>query len=222
MNRHSSFRRSIAARAIAFGLGAFGLVSNALADCGLSGWFNEPTTLQDMTPAGGLMPAFFRPGAGRFVRVSDDDQRNASIVGMWRITLVSDGTAYPAYIPFGAVVDFGTQQWHSDGTEFLISGGRAPSTGDVCMGVWEQTGHRTYKLKHIALAYASSDTPAAQGGPVVPAAYVGPGIIREVVTVSASGKTFEGTFTIDQYAKDEVTLLQHIAGKVVGTRVTVD
>ena len=222
MNRHSSIWRSFAARAFAVGLGACGLVSNALAGCGLSSWVNEPTTLQDMTPAGGLMPAFFRPGGGGFVRVSDDDQRNTSIVGMWRITLVSDGTAYPAHIPFGAVVDFGTQQWHSDGTEFLISGGKAPSTGDVCMGVWEQTGHRTYKLKHIGLAYASSDTPAAQGGPVVPAAFVGPGLIRQVVTVSASGKTFEGTFTIDQYAKDEVTLLQHIAGKVVGTRVTVD
>jgi hypothetical protein len=33
---------------------------------------------------------------------------------------------------------------------------------------------------------------------------------------------FEGTFTLDQYAKDETTLLQHIAGKVVGKRVTVD
>jgi hypothetical protein len=223
MNRHSSFRRSIGARAIAFSLGALGLASNALAGCGRWDSFNEPPTLQDMKPAAGLMPAVFRPDAGRFVRVSGDEgESDANIVGMWTITLVSDGTAYPAYIPLGAVVDFGTQQWHSDGTEFLISGGRAPSTGDVCMGVWEHTGHRTYKLKHLTLAYASSDTPPAQGGPVVPAAFVGPGIIREVVTVSPSGKTFAGTFTIDQYAKDGVTLLQHIGGKVVGTRVTVD
>jgi hypothetical protein len=168
------------------------------------------------------MSALYHPGADGFVRVSDDEQRDAGIVGLWRVTLISDGTAYPVHIPFGAVVDFGTQQWHSDGTEFLISGGRAPSTGDVCMGVWERVGNSTYKLKHIALAYASSDTPASQGGPVVPAAFVGPGIIREVVTMSPSGKTFEGTFTVDQYAKDEVTLLQHIAGKIVATRFTVD
>jgi hypothetical protein len=38
------------------------------------------------------------------------------------------------------------------------------------------------------------EAPLSQGGPVVPAAYVGPAIIREVVTVSSSGKTFEGTF----------------------------
>lgn len=223
MSRRFSFRRSIGARAIAFGLGAFGLASTALAGCGLTDSFSEPPHPRYIEPAtGGLMPALYRPGSARFIRVADDHDRNASVVGLWRVTLVSDGTAYPAQIPFGVVVDFGTQQWHSDGTELLISGGRAPSSGDVCMGVWEPAGHRTYKLKHIALAYASSDTPAAQGGPVVPAAYVGPGIIREVVTVSASGKTFEGTFTIDQYAKDEVTLLQHVAGKIVGDRVTPD
>jgi predicted small lipoprotein YifL len=221
MNGISLSRQALARCAVALGLGAAG-VGHAIAGCGLSGPLAIPPANWSMSQAGGLLGAVYRPGAERFLPVADDDQRNSSIVGMWRITLVSDGTAYPAYIPPGAVVDFGTQQWHSDGTEFLISGGRAPSTGDVCMGVWESVGHRTYKLKHIALAYASSDTPASQGGPVVPAAYVGPGIIRQLVTVSASGKTFEGTFTIDQYAQDEVTLLQHVAGKIVGTRVTVD
>ena len=82
------------------------------------------------------------------------------------------------------------------------------------MGVWEQTGNRTYKLKHVALAYASSDTPPALGGPVSPAVFVGAAIIRETVTLSRSGDSFEGTFTLDQYARDETTLLQqrHKAG----------
>lgn len=203
------------------------LASPAVAGCGR---FEPPATPSTMDDSGlrpsaaGLMPALYRPGAASFVRVSDDERRDRGygIVGMWRITMVSDGTAYPVPIPYGAVVDFGTQQWHSDGTEILVSGGRAPSTGDVCMGVWEQVGHRTYRLKHFAMSYASSDTPTQQGGPVVPAAYVGPGIIRETVTVSPSGKSFEGTFTIDQYAKDEVTLVQHIAGKITGTRFMVD
>jgi hypothetical protein len=223
MHTRSAYRLSFEAHAIALGFGVFGLVSNALAGCGLPGPFSEPRSLQDLKPAAaGLTPALYRPGTGGFVRVFDDGDRNAGIVGLWKVTLVSDGTAYPGPVPFGAVVDFGTQQWHSDGTELLVSGGRAPSTGDVCMGVWEPAGHGSYKLKHVALAYASSDTPTSQGGPVVPAAYVGPTIIREHVTLSASGKTFEGTFTIDAYAKDEVTLLEHIAGKVVGTRVTLD
>jgi hypothetical protein len=216
-------RRSACGFALAVGLGAFGLASQAIAGCTVPGLSGErPFAPAETQSGGGFMSALYRPGAGRFIRVSDDAQERDGIVGMWRVTLVSDGTAYPAPIPFGALVDFGTQQWHSDGTEFLISGGRAPSTGDVCMGVWEPMGRRTYKLKHLALAYASSDTPPTQGGPVVPAAYIGPGIIGETVTLSGSGKTFEGTFTIDQYARDEVTLLQHIAGKIVGTRFTVD
>jgi hypothetical protein len=167
----------------------------------------------------GMMPALYRPGA-ELLMVSDYDQHN-SIVGMWRVTSISDGTAYPVVIPFGAVLDFGTQQWHGDGTEFLISGARAPSTGDVCMGVWEQIGPRTFKLKHIALAYNSSDT-APPVGPVSPATFVGPAIIKEVVTLDHSGDAFEGSFTLDQYAQDEVTLLEHVGGKVTGTRFKVD
>jgi hypothetical protein len=196
--------------------------SQAMAGCSWLDRTGSPTPASQEYSPPRFIPAVYRPGAEGFVRVSDDHQHGAGIVGLWRVTFVSDGTAYPHPVPFGAVVDFGTQQWHSDGTELLVSGGRAPSTGDVCMGVWEHVSGRTYKLKHIALAYASSDTPASQGGPVAPAAYVGPGIIRETVTLSASGSTFEGTFTIDQYARDEVTLLQHIAGKIVGMRFTVD
>jgi hypothetical protein len=119
------------------------------------------------------------------------------------------------------VFDFGTVQWHNDGTELMISGGRPPSTGDVCMGVWEQTGPFTYKLKHVALAWVSSDTPPPLG-PVSPAVFVGPAIIRELITLSHSRDSYEGTFTLDQYASDETTLLEHISGTITGTRITVD
>ena len=140
------------------------------------------------------------------------------IVGTWRFTWTSDGTAYPQSIPFGAQVDFGTHQWHSDKTEIFTSGGRAPSSGDVCMGVWKQTGRFTYKLKHIALAWLSSDsTPSS-----TPATYLGPAIITESVTLSRTGDSYEGTFMLDQYAKDEITVIEHISGKVEATRFTVD
>ena len=226
MNRKMMSRQYVRFTALA-GLICLGSVmaGQAVAGCSQFAPAGPPAPTEDMQvrPGGaGFMSAVYRPGAEAFIKVFDEDRHDASVVGMWRVKFVSDGTAYPAYIPLGVVVDFGTQQWHSDGTEFLISGGRAPSTGDVCMGVWEQIGHRTFKLKHIALAYASSDTPPSQHGPVVPAAYVGPAMIRQTVTVSASGKTFEGTFTIDQYAQDEVTLLQHVAGKIVGTRFSLD
>ena len=149
------------------------------------------------------------------------DGSNAGIVGMWRLSFYSDGTAYPTQIPKGVMVDFGISQWHPDKTEFLISGGRAPSTSDVCMGVWKQSGRSSYELKHIGLSYVSGDTPPPLG-PVVPAVFVGPAIIKQFVTLSRSLNRYEGDFTIDQYGVDEKMLLQHIAGRVVATRFTAD
>jgi hypothetical protein len=216
--------RSIQKTVLALALGSAGLLAAGQADagCGMPEIMAPPAAGRDEAPAM-LMRAVYRPATGGFIRVSDQDDGSAtaSIVGTWRFTFVSDGTAYPQPIPYGATVDFGTQQWHGDHTEFTISGGRAPSTGDVCMGQWKQVGERTYKLNHLALAYVSSDTPPPVG-PVVPAAYLGPAIITETVTVSRDGNKMQGHFTIDQYAKDEVTLLEHIAGSVAGTRLTVD
>jgi hypothetical protein len=114
-------------------------------------------------------------------------------------------------------------QWHDDGTEIMISGGRAPSTGDVCMGVWEQVGPFTYKLKHLALAWVSADTPPSMGGPgPSPAQFLGPAIIRQLVTLSQSRDVYQGGFTLDQYNADESVLLVHVSGTITGTRVTVD
>lgn len=219
--------RAVCKTLLAASVGISGLLGalQASAGCGApgvmpsEGWLNLPTAISGDYFAGAVSAAVYRPGSERLSRVSDnDDRHSAGIVGTWRFNLVSDGNAYPVPIPYGAPVDFGTQQWHSDGTEFIISGGRAPSSGDVCMGVWEQTGPRTYQMKHIALAYLSSDsTPAAS-----PAKYLGPAILHEKVVLSASGKSFEGTFTIDQYAKDEVTLIEHISGKVIASRFTLD
>ena len=147
-----------------------------------------------------------------------DQSFHDSIAGLWKVTFTSDGTAYPGAIPAGVEFDFGTVEWHPDGTEIMISGGRAPSTGSVCMGAWKKTGSRTFKLVHIGLAWSSADSvPAA-----TPAVYLGPGSILETITLSPSGNSYEGPFTIDQYAADGTTLLEHIGGTIKGTRVTAD
>ena len=206
------------ALAVAFG-GAGCLFSAwAAASCGQA---PTPGPERDLAPwAAGLTPALYRPGdAPAQVRVVDlGDLLPAGIVGLWRFKFISDGTAYPAQIPYGALVDFGTTQWHSDGTEFMISGGRAPSTGDVCMGVWEQTGHHTYKMRHIALGWVGPDSMPPAAKP----AYGGPSILTEKVTLSDKGDTFTGSFTIDVYATDETTLLQHIGGSITATRFKVE
>lgn len=204
MSERSALQRSIGNYLVVLGLGVAGATAAGQASAGCS-----------MFPGHGAAPSSWtepnkNPG--------QPHSKHTGIVGMWKVSLVSDGTAYPTIIPAGVPLDFGTTQWHSDGTEFLISGGRAPSTGDVCMGVWEAVGPATYKLKHLALAYASSDS----NPPAIPAAFVGPGILQETVTLSPTGDSYEGTFTIDQYGPDGVTLIEHIGGTVTGVRFTVD
>jgi hypothetical protein len=122
-----------------------------------------------------------------------------SIVGMWAVKFVSGGKQ----------IDFGYSVWHSDGTEFLNSGGRAPATQNYCLGVWTQTGAQTYRLNHLALSYDTSGN------------LNGRAQIRENVRLASDGLSFSGPFTIDVFdPKTGTTRLQHVAGTITGKRVT--
>ena len=144
----------------------------------------------------------------RFLLV-DNDSDNAAIVGMWSVIFfLSDGKT---------VQDFGYQQWHSDGTELMNSGGHDPATGNWCMGVWAETGRNSYKLNHYALSYDKTTGTLAV---VVN--------IKEQVTVGHNGNSFSGTFTLNVYPYDAATgttattPVQTITGPVSGTRVMVN
>jgi len=132
--------------------------------------------------------------------------REPSIVGFWHVKFVSKGSAG---IMDGTEVDAGYSQWHSEGTEIMNSAGRAPDTGNFCLGVWEQVGKREYKLNHFAAAW---DPVANQ--------LTGPGNIREQVTLDRDGDKFNGSFTIDQY-DEKLNLLGHVVGLITGTRISV-
>src|SRR3569833_3691939 len=93
----------------------------------------------------------------------------------------------------------------------MNSGGRAPATENFCLGVWEQTGPFSYKLNHFALSY-DAGTGALN-------ARVN---IREEVVVDQKGSAFSGPFTIDVLDPNSGALLQHVAGRIVGRRVTVN
>lgn len=146
---------------------------------------------------GGAMAADY-PGGGRF--------HYAAITGLWRFTFTSDGK-HPGP-PAGAPVDAGFVTWHADGTEIMNSG-RAPASGSFCMGVWKQTGARTYKLAHWALSWIPgyvpgqtqswSETTNGVDGAFQP---VGPTSIQETVTLSRDGNQYSGTFTLTQYVYD--------------------
>ena len=120
-----------------------------------------------------------------------------SIVGMWSVTLTAGGGTF----------DWGYQVWHDDGTEIMNSGSRAPATENFCMGVWAQTGPFSYHLNHYALSY---DAAGALNAKV---------LIKENVVVDGKGVTFSGPFTADIYSPAG-SLLQHVAGQIVGQRLT--
>lgn len=134
----------------------------------------------------------------------------ASIVGLWNVQFLSKGnTTHNPSIPDGALLDFQYTQWHSDGSEFTNSGGRAPSTQNFCMGTWEQTGTYTYQLNHFAITYDAAG------------ANTGKTDILESVTITAGGTQYSGTFIINAYdAKGNQ--VDHVTGQITATRITVD
>lgn len=128
-----------------------------------------------------------------------------SIVGFWKFAFTA---------PDGVTgIDWGFQQWHSDGTELTNSGGQLPATGNFCTGVWEQAGRGAYQLNHWAIAWNLPGTD--------PADLAGLVNIRELVSVDRTGNSMTGTVSLDLYAPDGTTLLAHLGeGTVSGERIT--
>ena len=149
-----------------------------------------------------VKPIAYAAAAG----VGSDDDRDATIVGLWEIQFVSKGN--PG-IPDDAVLDSGYATWHSDGTEIMNSS-RPPKTGSFCMGVWKKTGRSSYHLNHVALSWDPTGN-----------TFVGPARIREEVKLGRSGDSYTGTFTIDQYDPAGI-LLVHLTGDIVAQRITAD
>ncbi|HSV04778.1 MAG TPA: hypothetical protein VLI41_16400 [Phenylobacterium sp.] len=167
-------------------LGALALAAPAWAGCGDTAKLAPAVWSGSADPGAGLIRA--NVGA-------------SSIVGLWSVQFLAGG----------AMIDFGYAAWHSDGTEIMNSGGRAPSTENFCLGVWAQTGPFSYRLNHFALSY--DPTSGTLNGRVN---------IKEDVVLDAKGASFEGPFTIDVYDPTGATLLQHVGGRIVGRRVTVN
>ncbi len=131
---------------------------------------------------------------------------------MWNIQFISQGNGgHTPSIPDGALIDFGYNLLHSDGTEMLNSGAHAPATQNFCMGVWARTGMFTYEVNHFALSYNSSTGALANKVN-----------IREQITLSPSGNEFSGTFTINVYDVTGTQQVDHLVGTIAATRVTVD
>jgi len=197
---------------IALGAGFLGalFVSNLAAGCGdlttLQGPFVFPQTTARLIRSETASPAGAEPASSR-----GGGSSSAPIVGLWNVQFLSQGnTNHKPSIPDGALIDWGFNEWHSDGTELLNSGGHAANTGNFCMGVWGQTGFLTFELNHYALSYDATSGALAN---IVN--------IREQITLSPSGDTYIGTFTIDVY-DTKGNRIDHVGGNITAARMTVD
>ena len=182
------------------GVGMIGLILAvaANAECG---------DIQRYKGAASLQPQSWQEmgalGTASLLQIADATD---PIVGFWQVTLTAKGNNPGP--PDGTVLDKGFSQWHSDGTEILNSS-RPPVTQSFCLGVWKKVAPGTYKLNHFPISWDANSN------------LVGVANIREEVTLSPNGKTFTGTFTLDQY-DTAGNVLAHLVGTVSAVRLTVD
>jgi hypothetical protein len=120
------------------------------------------------------------------------------IVGLWNVTFTSGGQT----------VDVGFDAWHSDGTE-ILNDYTNPIEGNVCLGVWIQTGPQIYRLKHPSWSFDNTGT------------LLGTVIIRETVILSPDGNSYKGPYTYDVYDTTGAFVAEY-KGTVAATRIKVE
>ncbi|MBZ5607100.1 MAG: hypothetical protein LAP38_02495 [Acidobacteriia bacterium] len=147
----------------------------------------------------------------RAARLSGEAPRASStpsIAGLWHTVFLVDPNG--GYFTAGPnVFDEGFDAWHQDGTETLndIS---PPPTGNVCIGVWTQTGTNTYLLKHPTWGYDENNINV-----------IGVGTFIEKITLDPSGNSYTGTVSLDAFDLSGAALF-HFDGTVMAERIAAD
>jgi hypothetical protein len=140
-------------------------------------------------------------------------------VGLWHViyTATSD-TPGPLPVPPAPPASFqfleSFKTWHADGTEFE-NAFLPPAGGNICFGVWKETGHSSVKLHHIGLMFDPSGN----------LAFIF--TVDERNTVSAHGNSYAGTWDFRLWPPSFAVVgtgkpLQEISGTTAATRITVD
>ncbi|HTU32164.1 MAG TPA: hypothetical protein VMF66_00015 [Candidatus Acidoferrum sp.] len=180
--------------------------SGAKAGCGY------PTKLETVPPIPSAAPHGDQQNGG-------GPNQSTSIVGLWYVVWTATYTTsgplplpiVPPAQPF--VVNQSFKTWHSDGTEF-DNVFLPPSGGNICYGVWKDMGNRIVKVRHVGLMFGPDGSLANIFWQ------------EETDTLSADGKTYEGTFDQKLYDPTDIfgtgPVVQEIRGRTAAKRVTVD
>jgi len=189
--------------AISASMFMFALSLNALAQCALPKKAVKPVIWSGSHLAG---PRLVKTPLPK----SDDDDGDPSIAGMWHVIFVAQ-TLNGA--PVNMVLDNAIAVWHNDGTEIMNSS-RPAQDGNICLGVWIQTGKLVYRLNHIPWAGNDpANAPSGIGNPQAGAQ------LMEHVTLSPDGTSYSGTFTLTAYDANKQPVAS-FTGVLAATRIT--
>ncbi|HVO07979.1 MAG TPA: hypothetical protein VMT83_14400 [Burkholderiaceae bacterium] len=219
----SQFLQATRGRAARLGLSALGglaalaWAAQAAATCHVAAGQQGPAAQPPHAAA--FAPAVFHPADAQatFLATGFEPYNDSvSIVGLWEFEVRASMDEGP--FRKGDLLDWGLATWHDDGTEIQFSAGRPYDAGDVCMGVWKQTGRNKFHLNHIALG---KDLGTG-------ANFDGLTNIRADVTVGSNGNRFTGSYLIIQYYGspvdgtefDQSTEQYRFVGVVTATRVS--
>ncbi len=186
--------KSIAMFGLVIGL-CGGFASRANAQCGVSLKHNQPV----IANAARALPAM-TARAREEDKPIEDRANFTTIVGLWDIKFILDNQ----------VVDQGFDQYHSDGTE-VLNDTSPPATGNVCLGVYENTGPRTLKLKHPSWLFDPTNT-----------FVIGRVNILERITLDRGNQSFTGTFTLQFNDLSGNSIAPDLTGELRGDRITPD
>jgi hypothetical protein len=195
------------------------LVSLSFAATGANAGCAVPLTNAKLpaAAANAANPPFVAPKPAAQVNDDWQDFDPHPIVGLWHLIYTADAVTGATGIFPPAPPDFqfleSYKTWHRDRTEFEQAF-LDPKGGNICFGVWKQTGERSVQLHHIGLMFNTDGT--------VKAVFT----TDETNTVSYDGKTYSGHFTFRLYPPTDVfgtgPAIVTVTGTTAATRITVD
>jgi hypothetical protein len=134
---------------------------------------------------------------------SPDTAATPTIAGMFSVVLYNGNGP--------GIYDQQFDSWFADGHEVSLSNSVPPALGNICLGIWEKTGPKSYKLRHWAWNFDNLGNT------------VGTFVLVENITLNDKGNGYTGTYVADSYDLNGVILNDlHAAGTVVGSRLNVD
>jgi len=175
------------------GLCLFLLPSCANAACGRFGTTGSPLAIK--------LPMVGSAAVGSNL---DFDRGYPPIVGLWHVIYTNNAD--------GSTFNDTFDTWHSDGTEFE-SAFLAPAGGNVCVGVWKESGRRSVTLHHVGWLFGSSNPQATATNTFT---------IDSELTVAEDGKSYCGKFTFKVWNLDGTPTKTEVTGTIAATRITVD